>query len=463
MKSWRDAQKFDTRWNGQPIGWSYIALFPSCYLAGYFYPSACLPLATAAILYSYILIIVTKSVEPVILLAIFARALVGFSAQGNGTIYTIFSLATNYLPTLLLLAFDLRRCGTKNILARAPWTIAYLAILIIYFIIGAPKSAEMIGLRLAPMIFLLIFISHQTNRLDALCLLRTFRVTILISVAIIFWQGYIETSVDRLTSGMVFGQESDFLPLLGLLPRAMGPWWDPRIMGVFGVIYLALALLTPGRPWFKTDVAIALVGVAATLSRGAIVTALLVLTISWALRSWRRSPRETILYGTIAIVTATLLVTATYADYIAPIVVVGGDNPLAQRADFSIFAWNAFLSAPLGLGVGALRNIASGVNLGYFVFDSVTDAFLLILLAEVGIIGFALFAMSFLELAWGHNSVSKAMVIGLGLQMVGTDLPDFGPPYFAMMALIVLIAQRREITHKTSRIAKTILRPAKCS
>jgi hypothetical protein len=161
-------------------------------------------------------------------------------------------------------------------------------------------------------------------------------------------------------------------------------------------------------------------------------------------RGWQRSPRWTTIYaGMLSIITA-LGLSYIYMDYIEPVISVGGENPLAQRADFSLFAWNAFLQSPLGLGLGALRNITTGVDLGYHVFDSVTDAFLLILLAEVGIVGFLVFALSLRELAWGKNVPSKALFLGLTIQMVGTDIPDFGPPYFAAMALIILIGRRNE-------------------
>jgi hypothetical protein len=242
----RSEQAEPTRWNLRHIAWPYILLFPLCYLAGYFRPSACLPISLLIIAYSYWLIVIHKAIEPVILLAIFARAIVGFSANGNSSLYTTFNVLVNYLPIVILILSTLSQSTNfATASRRTPYTFLYVGILIFYFAIGLPKSTEMLGLRVIPMILILLFLCHSPRQFDNQSILLSFRLSLLCAIAMALSPSYLELSLDRLQQGMVFGQESDFLPLLGILPRAMGPWWDPRIMGIFCAVYMCLALVSP--------------------------------------------------------------------------------------------------------------------------------------------------------------------------------------------------------------------------
>lgn len=424
---------------------SYILLFPIAFVCSYLLPAASLSVTVAILGFSYYLIIVRRALEPVILLPIFARSLVGFAAQGNSDAYVMFNIATNYAPLLLLLSVRQKGLFSAKLYTHIyPATAGYIALLLVYLIANLPNSMNIANLRVLPMVMIGLFLYQSDKPIDIPGIISIFRLMILASIAVYFDANYVESSINQLESGIVFGKKDDtYIPLLGLIPRAMGPWWDPRIMGVFCYLYLALILVSGKQKRFLIDIPIALVGVTVTLSRGAILTAIIIILAFSFSKLWLRGRLQAAMLSCLVASLLGIGITGIYSSFIEPILIVSGDDPLSQREGFITFALNSFMSAPWGVGLGTLRNVSNvgGVYVGGALFDAVTDAFLAILLAETGILGIILFLASLKELLYGPGIVSRALFVGVVLQLIGTDLPDMGPLYFSFVALTLIIVQ----------------------
>ncbi len=419
------------------LPWTYIVLFPLIQIISYWFPSASIIAATIILLYSYYLIIFRGLIEPIILLAIFARSFVGFSAAGNSVIYLFFNIATNYAPTFLYSVLFYSGFSLQKLFKTNKLTGVYCIILFIYLIIGLPGSIESVTLRFIPMIALTLILSYHVKSFDIQGILRVFRLSFLVAIIMYFAPGYLEKSTAILNSNLVFGTEdSEAISNLGYLFRALGAWWDPRIMGLFGVLYLAMTFAAETRPLRWVDVTISLFGIFLTLSRGAIGTALIIMAFYVIQKMWSQRKIKTLIL--IVMISAIFSATTynTYSETIDQILSISDVTPFEQRAPFSDYAIDKFLNAPWGIGLGGLHRIDDGVNFGYTVYYSITDAFHAIQLAEIGIVGYILFILSFKELTWGLGWVSKAISIGVVLQMVGTDIPNFGMIYFAFLMLV---------------------------
>jgi hypothetical protein len=148
------------------------------------------------------------------------------------------------------------------------------------------------------------------------------------------------------------------------------------------------------------------------------------------------------------------LVAAPLISFLSP----EGVNAFGQRFEFFEYALSRFFSNPIGSGIGQMRQVAEGVLVQGAVYEEVTDAYIGIILAEVGAIGFFIFCLSFREIFWDRNPISHGIVFGLFAVMIGTDLGDFGPYYLAIMILGFCISRLQIVEH--SKRVTSITEPA---
>jgi hypothetical protein len=109
-------------------------------------------------------------------------------------------------------------------------------------------------------------------------------------------------------------------------------------------------------------------------------------------------------------------------------------NAFEQRSSSRDMAINNFISSPLfGKGFGKLN---------------IRDAYIYLVLAEIGIVGFALFMLSFAELFVRLNIYSFAMAFGLISSMLGTDIPNMGFYYLCVLLVMYLLFEHNIVTKK---------------
>jgi hypothetical protein len=414
----------------------YFYLFALCYLSGYYAPSLVPGLAIIILVWSYYLVVAKKFFDPIVLLILNARSIVGFLGEGNQVLYALSNILVNYLPFILAIALHEKKWIDKF----PKYSLIYLLVLLVYMGVRLPDSMNVFGIRVLPMVMVLLYMLTLGRMVNLYSVLLCMRLIFICTLITLVDPAYVESSVELLQSGVIFGSPSDYVPLLGVAPRAMGPFWDPRILGVIASIYIVMVLNMKNSNSYRIiDIILGAIVVIATLSRGAIGTSLLILVVApllWGLRNIKSLK----IIGLIAFISLILvMIYALFGDYLEGFIIINNENPFQQRSDFSVIAFKSFMANPMGMGLGAMRDTSA--NVGDASFNSVTDAFLMILLAEIGLLGFVIFLLSFFELSFGKNDKSKLLAIGLIVQMVGTDIPDFGVMYFALILLILQTAR----------------------
>lgn len=396
----------------------------------FFQPQVAFPFYALILCWSYFLIILKGKFFPVFALIIYARAFVGFSATHGPIGYNELNVLTNYLPAILYFLSSRTPLRPHSAINAHPWTYLYGAVLIVFSLASGTIALQVMGDRLLPFfLFLLLFtrsIEESRLRHEFLTLMRYLVIS---TITVTSLPGYSGLSIQYLGDGTVFGAESITSIYLGDLLRGTGPFWDPRILGTMCAIYLAVALSSENKLRLRLDLVLALAGVAISLSRGAVVLTAIIFLVMLSTKI-TRTKMIFVYFGMIAIL---IFGSHAFDSFISPMFFANNVNPLEQRSAFFEFAIFRFLENPLGSGVGSMRDISDSVNALGNQYFAITDAYIAILLAEVGFIGFIVFLLSFRELFWGANPISRGLFVGFIFQMLGTDLGDFGMYYFVIM------------------------------
>ena len=109
----------------------------------------------------------------------------------------------------------------------------------------------------------------------------------------------------------------------------------------------------------------------------------------------------------------------------------------------SDYAINAFKQHPIvGGGIGTLT--AEDTNRvvftsSYVTYKTVTDAYIYSLLGEIGIIGTVFFGYQFYRLITAYSQkylFSLMLFLGMGIHLIGTDIPKMRLVYFCILMLI---------------------------
>lgn len=408
----------------------YVVTAALSYAVIFFQPQLAFIIFSVFLLWSYFLILIKRCFFPVVTLIIYSRAFVGFSVASGPLEYTVISILVNYLPILLYFFSSPMPLRPKSAITSFPWTYLYGGVLLFYSAISGLNAAAVLGDRLLPLFLFLVFLMRGTESRRFLeDFISLMRFLIIATIIVISLPGYLELSLEYLQNGVVFGEESRASVHLGEILRGQGPFWDPRILGTMSSLYLAAVLSSEKKPISRLDLILAIAGVMISLSRGAIVLS----TVIVLLFLFTNITRGKLFAIFIAIFLTAILGGFLYEQFFLTIFNVNDVNPLSQRSDFAEFAFLRFLENPLGSGIGSMRNLSSGTDVIGTQYFAITDAYWSILLAEIGVIGTLVFFLSIREIFWCSSPVSRGLLLGLLIQMIGTDVGDFGMFYLVIM------------------------------
>lgn len=436
---------------------AYALLFPLLLLSIYHFGWATASLAVAVVASSYWLIIAKRAFYPIIFLIVASRCINGFVVPFNTEVYKAMNFLTGYAPLILYISLYFMKYGsiTKEACKRLFFTFSYLVLLIIYMLPNLSLSSEMFFPRVMPMLMLCPAIMIAADRIEWACVLRFFRIISVGALICYFLPGYLDASYSLLRSGVVFSApvvDGQSIEMYGL-SRMMGMFWDFRIQGLFSAAYLLIALVI-GRGKLKSiDVLFALLTLMVTVSRGAIILAVIIMIGASLYYSRSKVHSFAKMLSLVGVLFACYFVFANDAVHtvLSTFDIFGdGLNAVSQRAGFREYALATFLSNPVGYGVGFIsaKGIQRGILVGGYFYNQVSDAFLFIQLAEIGLIGFSLFLASLRELTRGRGLLGLSVLFGLIIVMVGTDLPNMGVFYFASMFMFYSILNYKVPYHE---------------
>lgn len=437
----------------------YLLCFPLGYISVYNSGVAATFVDVFIVAASYFLILLKKRIYPVVFLIVYARCINGFIVPGDLVAFKVLNFLTGYFPLFLsvLLHFRIQKSELRYLLFKRYWiTCIYIVLLLVYLFPNLDAGLQLFIPRVAPMLMLIAALIFLKERLELPEITAFFRVLFISCILVYLAGDYLERSYELLASGAVFSKPltDQSLVMLGV-PRMLGSFWDFRIQGIFGVIFALIALMRPAYRLKKFDVCLAGIVIILSMSRGAIVLAgfvgfgyLLYNSRSVLAIFWKA------LAGGMFLVLLSGVFFLAAGDYAENIVasfdVFGEKNALSQRGGFREYATVSFLQNPIGGGIGAMK--AEGIDrqilVGEVYYDKVSDAFIFIQLAEIGVLGFTLFVASLFELLHRRNLLTLGLLGGLLVQMTGTDIPDMGIYYFLMLFLLVSLLDRYPLASK---------------
>ena len=142
------------------------------------------------------------------------------------------------------------------------------------------------------------------------------------------------------------------------------------------------------------------------------------------------------------------------------------NNALSQRGGFISYSMDYFYKNPLGQGLGYMSSEDAGHKIftgytrhkGRIIYTNyyykVTDAYLAMSLAEKGVIGFVLFTLSLIEIFYSNrNRVSLFFLLGLMINLIGTDIPKQGFYYLTFILIYYGICQKRPMEVNTTKFS----------
>lgn len=427
---------------------TYYLLYFFSFISIYFFLPVVPVINIMILIASYYLIIRRQRLDAVIALILYSRCLNGFVFFHNQIAFDIINFFTNAFPVLLYFAIVLGQEHSvirKSTFGKYKFTLLFFIFLTGSFIMNFSTSYDLITKRYVPLAFFVLFLIGFSRHkdFDSKQMLRFFRCVLLASLVVFFFSDYLSTTRDLMESDLAFSVASDsrtYSFTYFSFTRNMGPTWDHRIFAIFCYFYLLLSIVNKSR-YLKWDIAISSVIVITTLSRGGMLTYSLIL-LAYLFVVQRR-----LLLISIASLTVILIVFLIFSSILLPEAAFeflqsfnpfSSGNALEQRGGFAAYAMNQFFESPIfGNGVGHLSSnlIIRSIEVDNAVYNTATDAFWYILLAEMGMVGFLLYLLFLKEVFVSKNVLTIALFIGFALQLLGTDIPDMRFYYFAFLIL----------------------------
>lgn len=444
----------------------YYLLYLGSFCSLYFFPSLTSLLNVALLLTSYQLILKRQRLDIIISLMLYSRCLNGFIVLHNKNAYLVINLLCNVLPILLYVFSTLRNEKTDfrrlNILSKYKFTFLFFLFLTVSFILNFSTATDLITKRYLPFTFfvLFLFFSSETKDFDVHGIIRFFRSVFFASFLVYFFSNYYGITKALVESDSVFSVASGknaFSLVYMTFKRNMGFAFDHRITAIFAYLFLILTLVVKPK-YFKLDILLSLIIVITSTSRGCMITYTLIL-FAYLFTVYRFK------FVFVASLCTVILVTILYfgnnflpptaTKFIQTFSPKSEYNALSQRKDFAEYAINTFVEKPiLGNGVGFLssstikrRLVIEGIKA-----QVVTDAYWYVLLAEMGIIGFLMFFLFLTELFHSVNILNIALLLGVIVQLLGTDIPDMRFYYFAMLLLVFIANRQMDINSKNNTV-----------
>ncbi len=394
----------------------------------------------AIVVLCYYILLYYNSLAPVILLICSNKILCGFLIGPSG--FSLSSILVNYLPLFIYFTRNFTTANlNKNIIAYK-YTFLYFWGVLFCFLINFSVAAPLLVKHVFPyclILLYLLFIPASKSSISFKVLQNYFRCILFVSIVVFFLPGHVETEGILLTNGYLFGQttEDTGFALMDAL-RNVGIFFDPRVTGLFACLYFYVIVKSINRISIF-DLLLIVVVVVTSISRGAMMILILLILF------YKRMSVKQIIGLSFLILVIVLTITYFYKNIetvntiLMTLDLTSEDNVLSQRSMFKDYSLSYFYSNPIfGAGFGELnapgisRNISSEVDT-----DVVTDAYLYAKLGEMGLFGTILFSLSFIEMIKEKRiRISYGLLIGLFLQMLGTDTPNMGFLYFVMIILV---------------------------
>ena len=408
------------------------------------------------LLIAYYKILIQRDITAVIILMLSARLIMGPFIPGSNMSFNILNILCNYLPTLIIIVYGY--LGVKTVdykrLNSIKWTATYIVFLL-FFGVLLPRYTKVVFAReILPVIFFFILVLIKADKnLNYEYLLKFFRYSF-IACIIVYLSPFFANQMKFLFSeGIIFKDKLYQIALFikQTIPRNTGFVFDFRIMGQLGSLYLLL-LYYLGKKKNYFDLFLLITITITTFSRGPILIMALLLFAIYGPQKLKITKKDL----SIGLVTLLLLIFGSIylynkksdviKEYIATYNPFSENNAVSQRGAFIAYSMDYFYKNPLGHGLGYMSSKDAGHEIfsGYqrhqgriqfaVIYTGVTDAYYAMSLAEKGIIGFILFLLSFIEIFYANrNRVSLFFLLGLLINLIGTDIPKQGFYYFVLI------------------------------
>jgi hypothetical protein len=427
---------------------AYYLLYFFSFVSIYFFLPIVPVISIIILITSYYLIIWKQRFDVVISLILYSRCLNGFVFFHNEAAFGVINFITNAFPVivyfLIVLGQD-RSFIRKSTFVKYKFTLLFFLFLTISFSINLSTSYDLITKRYLPFAFFVLFLIGfvREKDLDPTQVIRFFRSLLIASLVVFFFSDYLSSTRELMESDLPFSVASDsrtYSFTYFSFTRNMGPTWDHRIFAIFCYLYLLLSIVSRSK-YLKWDIVLSSVIVITTLSRGGMLTYSLIL-LAYLFVVQRR-----LLLISLASVSLILIVFLIFSSILLPDAALeflesfnpfASGNALEQRGGFAAYAKKEFFESPIfGNGVGHLSSnlITRSIEVDNAIYNTATDAFWYILLAEMGIVGFLLYLLFLKEVFVSKNVLTIALFVGFAIQLLGTDIPDMRFYYFSILVL----------------------------
>ncbi|WP_147376098.1 hypothetical protein [Ichthyenterobacterium magnum] len=428
------------------------------------------------LLISYYKILIQRDITTVIILMLSSRLIMGPFNPGSNLTFNILNLICNYVPALIIVIYSYLGI-TKfdfNRLKSLKWTVVYIIFLLGFGFMLPRYTKVVIAPEIIPLIlfFLLVFIKAE-QKIEYEYLLKFFRYTFIACIIIYLSPLFAHEMKYLFAEGLIFKEELPFISLFvkRIIPRNTGFVFDFRIMGQLGSLYLLL-LYYLGKKNNYIDLFLLVTITIMTFSRGPIMIMLLLLLGVYAPQKIKVTKKGM----NISFVLFVLLISLSIylfnnkgdviKKYVATYNPFSENSAISQRGGFITYSMDYFYKNPLGNGLGFMSSNDAGHEIftgytrhnGRIIFTNyyykVTDAYLAMSLAEKGIIGFVLFVLSLVEIFYSNkNRVSLFFLIGLILNLIGTDIPKQGFYYFTLILIYYSLSQNKDLSANLPKIS----------
>lgn len=440
----------------------YLLLIFALIIIVYLAPDFAFLIIFPILIISYYRIIIKRDVATILILMMISRLIMGPFIQNSDFSFNLLNVLCNYLPFLIIIVFNshnLKGIETKRFIS-LKWTLLYLIFTLLFGLFTIKYTFSIFFREILPLIlFVILMLSSNDKKIDYHFLLKFFRYSFIACIIIYLSPNFIEHTYYLFANGIIFKESTPdvILTVAGIIPRNTGFTFDFRILGQLACIYLVLLYyLNKKRNYF--DLFLIITVVLMTFSRGPIII-LLLLIIPIYFSDKIKINKRLIFISLVVISLSTVGIIYTIKDnvvqkFLTTFSPTSEDNAISQRGIFISYSLEKFAQKPLGNGIGTLSSPKADNNIfaGYtnmhkkvpdkVFYHAVTDAYLAVTLGEKGIIGFILFLLSTLEIFYfARDRVSKFFLIGLFLNLIGTDIPKEGFFYFVIIAIYFGVSQ----------------------
>jgi hypothetical protein len=318
-----------------------------------------------------------------------------------------------------------------------------------------PARAERLFIqRVMPLLMFLAYILFCKTIINFRHLKNILRIVLITSIIIYILPDY-DTQTALLLTKYNILKESKSTGIIFFMDglRNQGYTYDPRIWGMVSYLFLLVTLMLDKQKYPVFDIILSIVVCLSTLSRAPIGVMGLLIFVYFLKNINIKLIVILVFLIMFGIFILNRMESLDWAhDYVAtfnifskkPTNVLGQVNAFDQRSFGRDFAMEQFSRKPFfGIGFGLLKAVDHPQISKYG--GVVTDAYIYVLLAEIGIIGFIHFMLSFLELFFRKNIYVLAFSMGLLISFVGTDIPDMGFIYFLLLAVSTSLFSKNEI------------------